>query len=129
MISRFSNPAMADQNLRIGSDGQSKVQVFWTATIQNLLKGKLPIDRVAYGLAAYLEMLRGKNEKGDSFDPIEPTFTEESWKIARSDNFSAGFDLPAFDGWRKLNHEELDKKVIELRHIIREKGVKAALPN
>jgi len=129
VISRFSNPAMADQNLRIGSDGQSKVQVFWTATIQNLLKGKLPIDRVAYGLAAYLEMLRGKNEKGDSFDPIEPTFTEESWKIARSDDFSAGFDLPAFDGWRKLNHEELDKKVIELRHIIREKGVKAALPN
>lgn len=128
VISRFSNPAMADQNLRIGSDGQSKVQVFWTVTIQNLLKGKLSIDRVAYGLAAYLEMLRGKNEKGGSFEPIEPTFTEETWKIAKSDDFEAGFALPAFDGWRKLNHEELDAKVIEKRRIIREKGVKAALP-
>ncbi|NVN44866.1 mannitol dehydrogenase family protein [Asaia siamensis] len=128
VISRFSNPAMADQNLRIGSDGASKVQVFWTATIQNLLKGKLPIDRVAYGLAAYLEMLRGKNEQGGSFEPIEPTFTDETWKIARSDDFEAGFALPAFDGWRKLDHKALDAKVIELRHIIREKGVKAALP-
>ena len=128
VISRFSNPAMADQNLRIGSDGQSKVQVFWTVTIQNLLKGKLSIDRVAYGLAAYLEMLRGKNEKGGSFEPIEPTFTEETWKIAKSDDLEAGFALPAFDGWRKLNHEELDAKVIEKRRIIREKGVKAALP-
>ncbi|WP_438381127.1 mannitol dehydrogenase family protein [Asaia sp. BMEF1] len=128
VISRFSNPAMADQNLRIGSDGQSKVQVFWTVTIQNLLKGKLSIDRVAYGMAAYLEMLRGKNEKGGSFEPIEPTFTEETWKIARSDDFEAGFALPAFDGWRKLSHEALDAKVIELRQIIREKGVKAALP-
>jgi len=128
VISRFSNPAMADQNLRIGSDGQSKVQVFWTVTIQNLLKGKLSIDRVAYGLAAYLEMLRGKNEKGGSFEPIEPTFTEETWKIAKSDDLEAGFALPAFDGWRKLNHEKLDAKVIEKRRIIREKGVKAALP-
>ncbi|NVN03612.1 MULTISPECIES: mannitol dehydrogenase family protein [Asaia] len=128
VISRFSNPAMADQNLRIGSDGASKVQVFWTATIQNLLKDKLSIDRVAYGLAAYLEMLRGKNEQGSSFEPIEPTFTDETWKIARSDDFEAGFALPAFDGWRKLDHKALDEKVIELRHIIREKGVKAALP-
>lgn len=127
VISRFSNPAMADQNLRIGSDGASKVQVFWTATIQNLLKEKLPLDRVAYGLAAYLEMLRGKNEKGGSFDPIEPTFTEDTWKIARSEELSEGFGLHAFDGWRKLDHEALDAKVTELRKIIREKGVKAAL--
>ncbi|RUT27539.1 polyol:NADP oxidoreductase [Asaia sp. W19] len=129
VISRFSNPAMADQNLRIGSDGASKVQVFWTATIQNLIKAKLPLDRVAYGLAAYLEMLRGKNEQGGTFDPIEPTFTDETWALARNEDFAEALKLPAFDGWRKLNHEALDKKVNELRVIIREKGVKAALPN
>jgi len=127
VISRFSNPAMADQNLRIGSDGASKVQVFWTATIQNLLKDKRDLDRVAYGLAAYLEMLRGKNEKGGTFEPIEPTFTDDTWKIARSDDYEAGFALPAFDGWRKLDHAALDEKVTELRKVIREKGVKAAL--
>lgn len=127
VISRFSNPAMADQNLRIGSDGASKIQVFWTSTIQNLLKNKGNLDRVAYGLASYLEMLRGKNEKGGTFTPIEPTFTDETWKIAKNDDYEAGFALPAFDGWRKLDHKELDEKVTNLRKIIREKGVKAAL--
>ncbi|GBQ12355.1 mannitol dehydrogenase family protein [Swaminathania salitolerans] len=128
VISRFSNPAMADQNLRIGSDGASKVQVFWTATIRNLLSDGRDLDRVAYGLAAYLEMLRGKNEKGESYEPIEPTFTDATWKTARSDDFETALSLPAFDGWQNLDHAELDAKVIELRKIIREKGVKAALP-
>lgn len=128
VISRFSNPAMADQNLRIGSDGASKVQVFWTITIQKLLEGKRDLDRVAYGMAAYLEMLRGKNEKGGNFEPIEPTFSEESWTVVHSKDMEEGLSLHAFDGWRKLDHAELDRKVIKLRNIIREKGVKSALP-
>lgn len=128
VISRFSNPAMADQTLRIASDGTSKIQVFWTETIRRLIEGGRDLRHMAFGIAAYLEMLRGKDEKNGTYQPIEPTFTDATWKLAKDDEFAAGLAMPAFDGWRDLDHADLDRQVVALRETIREKGIKAALP-
>lgn len=128
VISRFSNPAMADQTLRIASDGTSKVQVFWTETIRRLIEGKRDLKHMAFGMAVYLEMLKGKAENGETYSPIEPTFNDRVRQLIQSSNDADGLKIPAFDGWRDLDHAELDKEVIALRQVIREKGVKAALP-
>ncbi|GFE96276.1 MULTISPECIES: mannitol dehydrogenase family protein [unclassified Gluconobacter] len=128
VISRFSNPAMADQTLRISGDGSSKIQVFWTETVRQALEGKRDLSRIAFGMAAYLEMLRGKSEKGGTYEPFEPTFGEQQKTLAKADDFESALKLPAFDAWRDLDNATLNEKVIALRKIIREKGVKAALP-
>lgn len=128
VLHRFSNAAMGDQTLRIAGDGSSKIQVFWTDTVRKALEGKRDIARIAFGMAAYLEMLRGVNEKGDHYTPNEPTFRDAQWKLAKSDDFTTALGLPAFDAWRDLDTTALDQKVVEIRKIIREKGVKAALP-
>lgn len=128
VISRFSNKAMSDQTLRIASDGCSKVQVFWTETVRRAIEGKRDLSRIAFGIASYLEMLRGRDEKGGTYESSEPTYGEAEWKLAKADDFESSLKLPAFDGWRDLDTSELDQKVIALRKVIREKGVKAALP-
>ena len=128
VLQRFSNAAMGDQTLRIAGDGSSKIQVFWTDTVRKALEGKRDIARIAFGMAAYLEMLRGVNEKGDHYTPNEPTFKDAQWKLAQSDDFTTALGLPSFDAWRDLATTALDQKVVEIRRIIREKGVKAALP-
>mgnify|MGYP001233289962 CR=1 FL=1 len=128
VLSRFSNAAVGDQTLRIAGDGSSKIQVFWTDTVRKALEGKSDVARIAFGMAAYLEMLRGVNEKGDHYTLNEPTFKDAQWKLAKSDDFTTALGLPAFDAWRDMDTTALDQKVVEIRKIIREKGVKAALP-
>ncbi|MFT9417949.1 mannitol dehydrogenase family protein [Acetobacter sp.] len=127
VLSRFSNPAMADQTLRIASDGCAKIQVFWTQTVRDLLLGHKDCSRIAFGMAAYLEMLRGINAQGQIYTTSEPAYTAEQEALVHSDDYAAGLKLPAFDAWRDLESSALDQKVIELRKIIRTQGVLAAL--
>ncbi|WP_338332182.1 mannitol dehydrogenase family protein [Acetobacter sp. LMG 32666] len=127
VLSRFSNPAMADQTLRIAGDGCAKIQVFWTQTVRSLLLDGKDCSRIAFGMAAYLEMLRGVNALGQTYTTSEPAYTEEQEALIRSDDYAAGLKLPAFDAWRDLDSHVLDQRVIELRKIIRTKGIRAAL--
>lgn len=119
---------MSDQTLRIASDGCSKIQVFWTETVRRAIECKRDLSRIAFGIASYLEMLRGRDEKGGTYESSEPTYGEAQKKLAKADDFESALKLPAFDGWRDLDTSELDQKVIALRKVIREKGVKAAIP-
>ena len=128
VISRFSNPAMADQTLRIASDGCSKIQVFWTETMRRAIENKRDMTRLVFGIASYLEMLRGKDQNGKAYEPIEPVYGDAERKLAKADDFESALKLPAFDSWRDLQTPELTNAIIAARKLIREKGVKAALP-
>lgn len=128
LLSRFSNPAVADTLLRICSDGASKVRVFWTDTVRRSLASGHPLDRIAFGIAAYLEMLRGRDEKGQAYTPIEPTLDADELALARADDLSAGLALSAFDGWRDMDTTALDAAVIAARRSIRARGLRASLP-
>lgn len=127
VLSRFSNPAMADQTLRIASDGCAKIQVFWTETVRDLLLEHKECSRMAFGMAAYLEMLRGITASGQTYAISEPAYTQDQLALIHSDEYAAGLKLPAFDAWRDLDSHTLDHHVIELRKIIRNQGVHAAL--
>lgn len=128
VLSRFSNAAMADQLLRVGSDGCSKVQVFWTETVRRSLAADRDLSRIAFGIAAYLEVLCGRNERGDTFELSEPTYGDAQRALAKDSDLAAGLKLPAFDAWRDVDHARLDAAVLQARRTIREKGVRAALP-
>lgn len=128
ILSRFMNPAIADQLLRVAGDGCSKVQVFWTNTIVALLKNKRDVSNFAFGLASFIEYLNGKDCKGKSFPVIEPKL-DAAWKeLIAKDDLSAPLSLNAFDSWRSLDHAELDAQIVKYRRLIREKGPRAAMP-
>ena len=128
LLSRFSNRAVADTLLRICSDGASKVQVFWTDTVRRSLESGHDLDRIAFGIAAYLEMLRGHDERGETYSPIEPTLDADLIALVDADDLAAGLALPAFDGWRDMDTTALDAAVVRARRAIRDQGVRASLP-
>lgn len=128
ILNRFANPAMGDQVARIAGDATSKAQVFWTETVRRVLEGRRNTTRVAYFLALFLELLRGKDVDGKSFEVDEPALTEEQLAVARSDDYRASIALPAFDGWRDLMTPEFEAQIVRDRQAIREKGVMATLP-
>lgn len=128
ILNRFANPAMADQVARIAADSTSKAQVFWTETVRSVLGGDHDHTRVAYFLALQLELMRGRQEDGESFELPEPALSEEQLKIARSDDDRASLALPGFDSWRDLLTTEVEDDIVAFRKAIREKGVLKSLP-
>ena len=128
VLNRFANPAMADQLLRIAGDTNSKIQVFWTDTFERNLKAGNDISRLAFGAAAWLEVLCGKNEKGASFETFEPTLTTEQRALAQDADLAKGLELSAFDPFRAQINDAFRAAVVEARKAIRANGVKSALP-
>lgn len=126
-LERFSNSAMGDQNVRVGGDGASKIQVFWTETMRRRLRKKLPVDILAFGAASWLEALKGKGENGKSYQPFEPSLTEDDWARIRSDDFAVASELSAFDGWRDVGDQIFFEKLVFYREVLRKKGFRAAL--
>ncbi|MGY6768169.1 mannitol dehydrogenase family protein [Komagataeibacter xylinus] len=127
LLSRFSNQAVADTLLRICSDGASKVRVFWTDTVRRSLESGHDLGRIAFGIAAYLEMLRGRDETGESYAPLEPTLDADDMALVNEANLAAALALPAFDGWRDMDAAALDAAVVATRRAIRERGVRAVM--
>ncbi|GBQ62724.1 NADPH-dependent L-sorbose reductase [Ameyamaea chiangmaiensis NBRC 103196] len=128
VLERFSNAAMGDQLLRVCGDGSSKIQVFWTETMRRSITSGHDLSRLVFGMAAYLEMLRGVDENGDRYTPFEPTLDAKMIALASDDDLSAGLALPTFDGWRSLMTPEITEAVVAARRSIRDKGVRANLP-
>ncbi|OOL17735.1 polyol:NADP oxidoreductase [Bombella intestini] len=128
LLTRFSNAAMADQVARIASDATSKAQVFWTETVRAVLEGGRDRTRIVYCMALLLELLRGKNEKGEKIALQEPFLSEDQLKIAASDDFLESINLPAFDSWRDLLTSEIKKEIAHNRELIRKDGVLSSLP-
>ncbi|ORC86283.1 polyol:NADP oxidoreductase [Trypanosoma theileri] len=128
ILSRFKNAGIGDQLLRVAGDGCSKVQVFWTENVTAVLRKRMDPSLFAFGIAAYLEMLRGKDEKGNEIPIFEPTLPKGYEKLVRSSDLAAALQLPAFDSWRSMDHAQLDRDVVMFRQIIRKRGVRAAMP-
>lgn len=127
VLERFSNSAMGDQNVRVGGDGASKIQVFWTETMRRRLQKNLPIDILAFGAASWLEALNGKGENGRIYRPFEPNLSKEDWVRIHSSDLSDAFKLSAFDGWRDVGDKVFRDKLIHYREVLRKKGFRAAL--
>ncbi|KAH9597909.1 Mannitol dehydrogenase [Trypanosoma melophagium] len=111
ILSRFGDAGMGDQILRVAGEGCAKVQVFWTENVTAILKNKImDCSRLAFGIAAYSEMLREKDEKGNTI-PVFETNLPKGYKTLRA-----------------RDHAVLDRAIVMYRRVIRERDVHAAMP-
>ena len=66
VLERFANPAVADQLLRITSDGASKIPVFLGDTLRAVLAAGGDHRRLAFLLAAFARYLAGIDDRGST---------------------------------------------------------------
>lgn len=77
VLERFGNPAVGDQLLRIAQDGAAKIPVFHRRTIEMLLETGGHLAREAFFLASFAHFLGGRDDAGEAYEVVEPTFSAE----------------------------------------------------
>ncbi|WP_086657541.1 mannitol dehydrogenase family protein [Acetobacter orientalis] len=127
VLDRFRNPAVGDQLLRIASDSASKLPVFWTDTVTGILQAGKDHRRVAFGVACFLEYLRGQTDNQKTYSLAEPALTEESKALALQNDPAAGLNMPVFAAWGLEQHPAFVKDVAALRTAIRTTGARTTL--
>ena len=78
VLERFSNEAMHDQLTRIASDSASKVPVYFTSTLKELLARGIDHRIPAFTLAAWSRVLQGQDDDGNAFEAAEPRLDVEA---------------------------------------------------
>ena len=127
VLDRFSNEAMHDQLTRIASDSASKVTVFLTTTIQQVLARGTDHRIPAFILAAWSRVLQGKDDNGKTFDVTEPRLDETSRRtvdIGRSTRSAAG---RATAGEGGAEHADFVASFEHYRKALAEQGAEATL--
>ncbi|KXV13751.1 NADH-ubiquinone oxidoreductase subunit 6 [Acetobacter malorum] len=127
VLHRFRNPAVGDQLLRIASDSASKLPVFWTDTIKGILKDGKDHRRVAFGVACFLEYLRGETESHKTYKIAEPGLPDPAKDLALKDDLAAGLTMPVFSGWDLDQYPAFVEDVTKLRSSIRTHGARQTL--
>lgn len=98
VLARFANPEVKDQLLRITSDGASKIPVFLGDTLRTCLDAGDDHRRLAFLMAAFARYLRGVDDRGSSFEPIEPKLSAEELALASGPDPVTVLELDAFKG-------------------------------
>ncbi|GBQ81508.1 NADPH-dependent L-sorbose reductase [Acetobacter malorum DSM 14337] len=127
VLHRFRNPAVGDQLLRIASDSASKLPVFWTDTVKGVLKDGKDHRRVAFGVACFLEYLRGETESHKTYKIAEPGLPDAAKDLALKDDLAAGLTMPVFSGWDLDQYPAFVEDVTKLRSSIRTHGARQTL--
>ena len=99
LLSRYRNPAIGDQLLRIASDGASKLPQFVQDTAREVVARGGDHRRIAFLLACFTEYLRGVDDRGEKFPVVEPMVTEADHALANDADLTRGLGLGAFRGW------------------------------
>jgi len=81
VLERFSNQAMHDQLTRIASDSASKVTVFLTNTIAQVLTRGTDHQISAFILAAWSRVLQGHDDNRKTFEVAEPRLSETDRRL------------------------------------------------
>ncbi|GBR26447.1 mannitol dehydrogenase family protein [Acetobacter orleanensis] len=127
VLHRFRNAAVGDQLLRIASDSASKLPVFWADTVKGVLKANADHRRIAFGIACFLEYLRGETESKKPYTLSEPGLPEHARALALQDDLAAGLTMPVFAGWGLEQYPAFVKDVVTLRSSLRTHGARATL--
>lgn len=72
LLARYANPALAHRTHQIAMDGSQKLPQRLLGTLRDRLARKLPVTRMALGLAAWMHYLRGVDELGQSYRIDDP---------------------------------------------------------
>jgi mannitol 2-dehydrogenase len=127
VLSRFSNPAIRDQLLRVAHDGAAKIMVFHAKTIRELIENGKNLTREAFMLACFSRYLLGVDDLAKSFEVNEPQFNDDDWRMLRSNNPTG---LLCTTPFRSLDLEgcgPFREQYLELSHKLASDGCNAAL--
>ncbi len=127
LLSRYRNPAIGDQLLRIASDGASKLPQFIQDTARDVAARGGDHRRIAFLLACFTEYLRGVDDKGESFPVVEPMVTEADRTLAADPDLGKGLGLGAFKGWGVQDHAGFVADYAAYRGSIQQRGAAATL--
>ena len=127
VLSRFANPAVADQLERIASDGASKIPVFLGDTLHACLERGRDSRRLAFLLAAYGRYLAGRDDRGATFTPLEPRLDAEDRARATGPDPTAVLEIANFRGLGLVGGEEFAAAVARANALIAERGALGAL--
>lgn len=85
LITRFSNPAIRDQVLRLAEDGSRKIPNMILEPVAILLDGGIECPFAAFALAAWIRFLHGVDEAGAEIPLTDPSAEELSDAARRCD--------------------------------------------
>jgi mannitol 2-dehydrogenase len=127
VVSRFSNPAIRDQLLRVAHDGASKIMVFHGRTIRELIENDKDLTREAFMLACFSRYLFGVDDLGKNFDVYEPQLTDADWTILRSNDPVALLRIGPFRSLELEHCAPFKDRYLDLRHRLALQGTAATL--
>jgi mannitol-1-phosphate/altronate dehydrogenase len=127
VVSRFSNPAIRDQLLRVAHDGVAKIMVFHGRTIRELIENGKDVTREAFMLACFSRYLLGVDDLGKNFDAYEPQLTETDWTMLRSEDPVALLRIGPFRSLELERCAAFRDRYLDLRHRLGSGGTSATL--
>ncbi|MGO3518082.1 MAG: mannitol dehydrogenase family protein [Acetobacter cibinongensis] len=129
VLSRFRNPAVGDQLIRIASDSASKLPVFWADTAKGVLEAGKDHKRIAFGVACFLNYLRGETDNHKRYTLSEPGLSDDARTQAVQDDTTTALQTPVFSGWELDRFPAFVQDVDTLRQSIRTHGARKTLQN
>jgi fructuronate reductase len=72
LLARFANPALKHRTWQIAMDGSQKLPQRLLASARARLAMALPVDRIAFGVAAWMRYVTGVDEHGQPIDVRDP---------------------------------------------------------
>jgi mannitol-1-phosphate/altronate dehydrogenase len=127
VLDRFSNEAMHDQLTRIASDSASKVPVFLTTTIAQVLAHGTDHRILAFILAAWSRVLQGEDDNGKSFDVTEPRLDENARRLLTSGEPHEALRVEPLLASGAAGHAEFVASFEHYRRALAESGAEATL--
>jgi mannitol 2-dehydrogenase len=127
VLSRFGNPAVQDQLLRITADGVSKIPVFLGDTLRACLQRHADPRRLAFLFAAYARYLGGRDDRGAAYVPLEPQLAAEDRALATGPDPTAVLRIAGFRGLGLAGATDFAAMVARAHALIAERGALGAL--
>lgn len=129
LLSRFSNPAVADQLQRIAFDTAMKIPVFLQHTMRSAVARKgADLRRLAFLLACFARYLNGQHDSGKAFNVVEPNLPAADLALAKqTTDPAAPLHMSIFAGWGLDTCDELRALFVDYRASLASDGTLATL--
>ncbi|MDT7766354.1 MAG: sorbose reductase [Mycobacterium sp.] len=127
VLERFSNAAMHDQLTRIASDSASKVPVFFTTTLKEMLARGVDHRIPAFTLAAWSRVLHGQDDDGKTFETSEPRLDEEARRQLASGDPAEALRIEPLRASGVAEHADFVASFEGYRTALAEHGTRATL--
>ncbi len=127
VIERFANRAIGDGLFRISRNGITKLPVFLSKTLMQLLSRGGPFERVAVCLASFERYFDGRDFNGATFTVYEPHLTDHDRALLDSNDQLAILKLSPFEPLGLFSNEAFKDIFLATRNRLANEGPLAAL--